>query len=142
MLVLSIAGCGSADAPTPEPAEPAPAARAEPAEPSKPAPLIVAGTIEAPEDLPPARALFVSVRPRGLKGPPLAARRYKVGPFPLAFELTEAHRPMVVGSIPEELDVKVTLDVDGNPMVRSAGDVNVEAEVARGARDVAITLAP
>ncbi|MEO0603343.1 MAG: hypothetical protein AAF211_18025 [Myxococcota bacterium] len=136
LLLVVLAACGTPD-PAARAPEPAPAAKAEPPANA----LIAAGTIQAPDDAPQAVAVFVSVRAPERPGPPLAARRLPPGPFPLAFELTEAHRPMAVGDIPAEFQLKVTLDVDGNPMTPSDGDLSKTLTVARGARDVVVDLA-
>ncbi|MEM6929770.1 MAG: hypothetical protein AAF602_22720 [Myxococcota bacterium] len=135
ILLVVLAACG-----TPEPAAPAPAPAPAKAAPPATA-LIAAGTIQAPDDAPEAVAVFVSVRAPARPGPPLAARRLPPGPFPLSFDLTEAHRPMAVGDIPDEILLKVTLDVDGNPMTPDDGGLSKTVTVARGARDVVVDLA-
>ena len=104
--------------------------------------LLVSGTIQAPAQVPAAKAIFVSLRQPGVPGPPLAAKRLEVGSFPMAFTLTEADRPMVQGEVPAELEVKVTLDVDGDPMKKSDTDLEAVVAAKRGATGVVATLAP
>jgi len=135
LALLVVTACG-----TPEPAEPPapePAAAAEPAADA----LIVAGTIAAPADVSGVQAVFVSVRAKDGPPMPIAAVRLPPGPFPLDFELTEANRPMKTGlSVPDTFEVKVTLDVDGDPMSRTEGDRSATVTATKGARGVAIDL--
>ncbi len=143
VLIAAVTACGSASSTTPAGAEPAPTVAPAPP-PAAPAAdgVVIAGTISAPADAPAAKAVFVSVRVAGRRGPPLAAKKLPAGPFPLAFTLTEADRPMVNGPMPEAFEVKVTLDVDGNPMAKSPTDLEAIALGSMGATDLSLTLAP
>lgn len=136
--ILLFVACGAqnatADASAPEAPEPTSAAKA-------PA-LLVSGTIAAPAELPEAKAIYVVLRAKGVPGPPLAAKKYAVGPFPLSFELTEADRPMVRGPVPDAVQLKVTVDVDGNPMSKSDGDLVVVMDVNKGTSDLSVAVAP
>ena len=70
-----------------------------------------------------AKALFVSIKdPAG--GPPLAAKKLPVGPFPMTFEVTSADRLPMGGSrpTPDAVDVTIRLDFDGNAMPRADGE--------------------
>lgn len=138
-----LAGCGANNAapPTPTPAPEAPPAEAEPAPAAEPT-MLVKGTIAAPDDAPVAKAVFVSLRQAGVPGPPLAAKRLPAGPFPLSFVLTEADRPMAKGPVPDEVELKVTLDIDGNPMAKSDEDLEAVVAVEKGTADLEVTLAP
>ncbi|MEN0060894.1 MAG: hypothetical protein AAGA48_02030 [Myxococcota bacterium] len=144
LFALLFAGCGAQNAssptptPTPAPEAPEAAAKATPAEPA----MLVSGTITAPEDAPEAKAVYVSLRKAGVPGPPLAAKRLPAGPFPLTFVITESDRPMVNGPVPDEVELKVTLDVDGDPMSKSETDLVSITTVERGAKDLQVALAP
>ncbi len=140
-MVLMCAGCG--DARVPASAEPAAAVPPE-ALARVPAPsgsLALSGVVTYTGDAKGA-AVFVSVRDPG-GGPPLAAKKFLPGPFPLAFELTDADvismgppRP-----IPDKVMLKITLDSDGDAMSKAATDPKAIVETAATAADVAITLA-
>ena len=84
----------------------------------------------------------VSLRQAGVPGPPLAAKKLPPGPFPLSFTLTEADRPMANGPVPDELEVQVTLDADGDPMSKTAGDLEGIVPATKGAASVSVALAP
>jgi len=144
-FLLALAACGAGapestepPAPAPVPDAPAPAREEAPSE----AEVLVAGTVAAPADLPDAQAVFVSLRVPGRRGPPLAAKKLPPGPFPLSFTLTPADRPMARGAVPDAFDVKITLDVDGNPMSKSPEDLEAVVSGTRGQRDLSATLAP
>jgi hypothetical protein len=141
LIWLFLAGC--ADAPAADPAAEAPPAAPAPA----PAPagdaVLAQGTITLPEgSTATGKAVFVSLRAAGVPGPPLAAKKLPPGPFPLAFTLTEADRPMVNGPVPDSFDLKVTLDADGDPMSKTAEDLELVQTATRGATDLAVELAP
>ncbi|MBX2798848.1 MAG: hypothetical protein KTR31_14325 [Myxococcales bacterium] len=134
-----LAGCPRAaetpePAPAPAPAEPAPAEAAEPA-------VIAKGVITLEGEAPEAQAVFVSVKNPAVPGPPLAAKRLPPGPFPLEFTLTEADRPMATGELPESMELKVTLDIDGNAMAKSPEDLVGVVTVTKGATDLSVPLA-
>jgi len=119
--------------------ETAPADESAPAE--APATL-VSGTIEAPAELPTAAAVFVSLKNPAAPGPPIAAKKLPAGPFPMSFTLTEADRPMNNGPVPDALQLKATLDVDGNPMSKSPADLEAVVQTKRGTTELSVTLAP
>ena len=67
----------------------------------------------------PASVIFVSLRdPAG--GPPVAAKKLPVGPFPLTFEVTGADRIGMGGQrpIPATFNLAVRVDGDGNAMTK------------------------
>ncbi len=144
-LWMTMVGCsgGGAEraAPTaPEPETEAPAEPAAPEAPPFPEDGVVAGVIDAPVEVPAAKALFVQVRVPGARVP-LAVRRYPPGPFPIAFLLRETDRPRIPGpEIPEALELRATLDLDGD--VATPDDQNLElvVDVARGAQDLELSL--
>ena len=102
---------------------------------------IVSGTLTAAAP-PQAAAVFVSIKAEGQPGPPLAAKRLPAGPFPLKFELTEADRPMANGPIPAKVVLKATLDLDGDPMSKSPGDLEIVQTVDLGATGLSLALVP
>lgn len=97
------------------------------AEPAPASPVVVSGTLKVDpartETVSSAKALYVSVRdPAG--GPPLAALKLAPGPFPMAFEITEANAiPMGGGPrpFPAKVDLSIRLDADGDPMSKDDG---------------------
>lgn len=137
-LLLFFVACGTRPAAAPEPAPEAPTAKAATEAPA----TLAAGVIEAPSDAPEAQAIYVSLRAPGVPGPPLAAKRVAPGPFPMDFVITEADRPMGQTPIPEKIELKVTLDVDGNPMSKSDTDLEHVMTVTKGVTDVKVMLAP
>jgi hypothetical protein len=146
LAIFLLVACGTAAsetpaaAPTAAPAE-APPAEAPPAEAAPP--FLVQGTITLPEGATATgQAVFVSLRAPGVRGPPLAAKKLPPGPFPLAFELTEADRPMANGPVPASFELKVTLDVDGDPMTKAPEDFEVVAPATLGGAGLAVVLAP
>lgn len=134
-------GCTSSGTSDPEPASP-PEAPVQQAEPADGPALLASGTVTAPADAPEARAVYVSLRVPDKPGPPLAAKRFPPGPFPLEFSLTEADRPMRSTPIPDEVQLKVSLDIDGDPIVKSDGDLESVTIVAKGATGLEVALAP
>ena len=121
-------------------------APAAPPTPAGPAEVLLSGTIQVD----PAKAatlsgqetVYVSLRdPAG--GPPLGAVKLPAGPFPLAFEVTTANLIQMGGArpIPAAVDLKVRIDVDGNPMTQEPGmPVAEQKGVAKGTTGVAIAL--
>ncbi len=141
LFALFVAACGTAESTTP-PAE-------APGEPAKEAPvdpatgeMLISGTITAPAEVPAAKAIFVSLRDPARRGPPLAAKRLPAGPFPMEFTVTEADRPMANGDVPATFQLKVTLDIDGNPMAKSPEDLEGVVEGKKGATGVHVALSP
>lgn len=103
--------------------------------------VIVSGTITLADGVEPtAAAVFVSVRAKDAPGPPLAAKKLPVGPFPMAFELTAADRPMATGPLPAAFAVKVTLDSDGDPMSRTPTDPTVTVDATNGQTGLAVAV--
>jgi len=139
LFALILAACGTAES-TPPPVEPAgePAKEVDPAT----AGLLISGTITAPAEVPEAKAVFVSLRDPARRGPPLAAKRLPPGPFPMEFTITEADRPMANGDVPATFQLKVTLDVDGNPMAKSPEDLEGVVEGKKGATGVELAISP
>lgn len=104
-----------------------PPAGGAPAAPSGPAETLVKGTVTIDPTVEgmvsQAQVLYISVRdPAG--GPPLAAKKLPVGPFPLTFEITTADRLPMGGDrpVPAVIDVNVRLDFDGNAMSKADGE--------------------
>lgn len=91
------------------------------------------------------KMIFVSLRPIEAKGPPIAAMRLPPGPFPMPFALTEANIVAMGGQkreVPPEFKLKVALDTDGNPMVKSPEDLIFEVTANKGAKGLEMVLAP
>ena len=127
-------------APPPPPAAPPPPAPP----PSATGEIIVSGriTLDAEAAADAGQVLFVSlVAPTG--GPPLASLRLPPGPFPMDFALGPEHRIMMGGDrpIPDNFNVKIRLDSDGNPMTRPPSDPQkVLEKIARGTKDLEVHL--
>jgi hypothetical protein len=110
--------------------------------------LIVSGTISidpaAQATLTGRETLFVNVSDPMRPGPPVAAD--KIDPpytFPLPFELTTADiRAMPgAGGVPDRMDLKVRIDLDGNAMSREPGTpVAIVSGVTRGTAGIGVTL--
>ncbi len=85
--------------------------------------------------------LFVTLREGGFgAGPPLAARKFIVGAFPVAFEIGSADS-MTGEDLPDELLVEARIDSDGDPVTRPPTDPYGRADrVAVGATDVKVVL--
>lgn len=106
--------------------------------------VLVSGTITAP-DLPKlsqTAVIFVSLRsPEG--GPPVAAKKLPVGPFPLSFTVKASDQIGMGGQrpLPETFNLAVRVDGDGNAMSKEAGlpEVKLEALVV-GTADLNIDL--
>ncbi len=143
-LALGLALITTACAEKKAPAPPAPAEK--PAPPAAPAAgeVLASGTLNLPEgSTATGKVVFVSLRPAGGKGPPIAALRLPAGPFPLAFQLTSNNVVAMGGQarpVPDEFVLKATLDVDGNPMQRSPDDLVVEHPTKKGSTGLALTL--
>jgi cytochrome c-type biogenesis protein CcmH len=118
-----------------------PRARA-PAEGTPPA---IAGTIELPPELAgrtsPSDVVFVIARRPGAAGPPAAVARLEGNRYPMDFRL-EDRDLMGGGSWPEELELDVRVDRDGDATTRGPDDLigRAAAPVRRGERDVRIWL--
>jgi tetratricopeptide (TPR) repeat protein len=85
--------------------------------------------------------VFVTLRRAGLPaGPLLAARRYPVPSFPLAFEVGSAYA-MTGQTVPDSVLVEARLDTDGNPITRPPTDPRGRADhVTIGTGDVRLVL--
>ncbi|MEZ4322268.1 MAG: hypothetical protein R3F61_32645 [Myxococcota bacterium] len=102
--------------------------------------VLVSGTLVVEGPTPEATAIFVSLR--GPSGPPLAAKKLPVGPFPMAFELTKADLIQMGGErpLPEQVSIKATFDADGNAMTAEPDMPKHEGSIAVGSKDVTLTL--
>lgn len=125
-------------------AEPPPPAADKTAPAPKPA-VLASGVIELPKDVKATgKLVFVSLKGVGGRGPPIAAQRLPAGPFPMAFEITEANVVAMGGAkrpVPDTFVLKVTLDEDGNPMQKSPGDFVVTQPTKKGTTDLKLVLA-
>ena len=110
----------------------------------------IRGAIEAPMDggIADARiagdsaVLFLFVRPAGATGgPPLAAQRLPVGPFPMDFAIGPGDAMLVGTSFPERVTVEVRLDRDGDPLTTGPGDWSARSgSIEPGAEEVRLEL--
>lgn len=132
----------------PPPSMGTPAASSETA-PSPAAGEPVSGVVELEEgaEVPAGAVLFVTVRPAaaGGKGPPLAVERRADPSFPHAFDIGPEDR--MIASMPWSgpVDVEARLDLDGNAMTRSPGDLTSgpgASNVTLGSADVTLVLRP
>lgn len=152
LLPLALSSACSDEKPKETTAEPPPPLTAEPPAPKKvddiaPKPAVLAsGVIELPKDAKAkGKLVFVSLRGVGGRGPPIAAQRLPAGPFPMAFEITEANVVAMGGAkrpVPDEFVLKVTLDEDGNPMQKSPGDFVITQQTKKGTSKMKLVLAP
>lgn len=110
--------------------------------------LIVSGTLQidpaAQATLKGTETLYLSVAdPARPGGPPVAANRVALT-FPQAFELTTDHiraMPGAGSSVPERVDLKARVDLDGNAMTKEPGTPQaIVAGVTRGQTGVIVTL--
>lgn len=138
LAVLALLAACSASTPSAPATPPAHEGARAPAEDA----LIIGGTITLADGVEPKGDVFVSVKATGRPGPPLAAKKLPLGPFPLAFSLTSADRPMVNGPIPDTFEVKVTIDSDGNPMSKDPSDPTATVPAKRGQTDLTVQVAP
>lgn len=108
--------------------------------------VVVSGVAELAPDAATAlvgtEIVYVSVRdPAG--GPPLAAKKLPLGPFPMTFEVTTADAIAMGGQarpFPANVNVSVRIDADGNPMTR-AGEPSADLPgVAKGSSGHRLTL--
>jgi tetratricopeptide (TPR) repeat protein len=90
----------------------------------------------------PGDILFLSARPPGVtRGPPTWVKRVPVTSFPLTFTLGPAD-DMVGVPVPAELVVTARIDRDGNPVTKTADDLEGKSETLKpGTKGVVITLA-
>lgn len=107
--------------------------------------VVIAGTINVdPAALGAVQAastLYVSVKDG--PGPPLAAKKLPVGPFPMAFTVTMADRPPMAASrpMPASFDVTVRADLDGNAMTKDPSEpVFLAPGTAKGTTGIVVTL--
>ena len=90
----------------------------------------------------PSGVVFVIVRRAGVSGgPPVAAMRIEATSFPLDFAVTDADM-MLGGSWPEAVTVTARLDLDGNAMTRTEGDLEslTVGPLSSGATGVTLSL--
>jgi hypothetical protein len=105
----------------------------------------IRGTVRLAEGktAPDQGVLFVIVRKPGMR-PPIAALRLPITKFPMEFEVGPENAIAMGGvRIPFEapLEVSARIDLDGNALTRSAGELEGSAgEVAPGATGVEIVL--
>jgi hypothetical protein len=87
--------------------------------------------------------LFVIARPAA-GGPPLAAKRLSVGPFPLPFEIGPADAMMVGRPLSGDISLSARVDRDGDPLTRGPDDLSatLAAPVQAGDSDVELVLEP
>jgi hypothetical protein len=101
--------------------DPAPQAETAPAA----GPGSIAGTVQLPEPLrgkfKPGASLFVIARVPG-NPMPLAAQKNTVGSFPFSFMLG-AEDSMVGEALPQDVELILRLDQDGDITTRTAGDL-------------------
>ena len=89
-----------------------------------------------------ASTIYVSVKDG--PGPPLAAKKLPVGPFPMEFTLTMADRPPMAASrpMPAAFDVTVRADLDGNAMTKDPSEpIFLAPGTAKGTTGLVVTLA-
>jgi hypothetical protein len=131
IATLTLIGCPKTDDNTADKPVPSPPTAPEPSPPPAPA---------AKETV-----VFVSLRAVDGRGPPIAAMRLPVGPFPQAFAITDANVVAMGGNkrpVPDTFLLKATVDADGNPMVKSPNDLVAEVTVDKGAKALELALAP
>lgn len=125
------AGGGAAMAPAPEP-QPAPA----PGEGS------IEGTVQLPEALKgkfkPGATLFIIARSAG-GSMPVAAQKNRVESFPFSFRIG-AQDSMVGEALPQETELLVRLDQDGDITTRTPGDLVAGPLPASLGQSVTLTL--
>ena len=99
--------------------------------------------VDSGATIPEGAVLFVIARSQA-GGPPLAVKRLPAGPFPLSFEIG-AQDVMIAGRpFAGPILLSARVDVDGDPLTRSAGDLAALSELPLepGARLVGLVLAP
>jgi tetratricopeptide (TPR) repeat protein len=108
----------------------------------------LSGTITLAEGVDPSSwpenaAVFVSVRAASGPPRPLRAKKLPPGPFPLAFSLSAGDAPMGGGPLPDQVQLTVKVDLDGNPMGDDPGAPKVVLDgVSPGADPLEIALPP
>jgi len=103
---------------------------------------LVSGTVTLAPGQDASGILYVSLRPAGGGGPPVAAKRFQAPRFPLQFVLTKADIiPMMAGRpVPAQLTLKAHIDRDGNVSTKEDGPAAELASVERGATGVQLRL--
>jgi hypothetical protein len=150
IATLTLIGCPKTDDNTADKPVPSPPTAPEPSPPPAPAAketvVLASGTLKlAPGAKPVGKMVFVSLRAVDGRGPPIAAMRLPVGPFPQAFAITDANVVAMGGNkrpVPDTFLLKATVDADGNPMVKSPNDLVAEVTVDKGAKALELALAP
>jgi hypothetical protein len=123
---------------------PVPRAATAPPQPrSVPQGAPIRGTISLGQGVsaPGSGVLFVVARPAA-GGPPLAAKRLSVGPFPLSFEIGPADVMMSGLPFSGEVILTARVDRDGDPLTRGPDDLtaSLAAPVQVGASGVELIL--
>ena len=158
VVLVFLAACGTSSAPEPLPghpsghtpapgAAPAPVGAAPAGSPEAPAAaggkLALSGTITYDGAFT-GTGVFVSVKDPANPGPPLAAKQLPPGPFPLAFELSEAD-VVQMGAAPRAMPATVALtvrfDMDGNAMSKDPSEPMATLETPATASGLAVPLA-
>ena len=102
--------------------------------------ITLAGTV--PDSVGREGVIFISLRdPAG--GPPVAAKKLPVGPFPLSFRVTGNDRIGMGGQrpVPDTFKLSVRMDGDGNAMTKEAGLPEFVAEqMTKGQESLNIAL--
>lgn len=98
-------------------------------------------TLAAGATPPPGGVLFVIARHKGVtRGPPAATKKLLASGFPTTFVIGPEN-VMMGGPFPDEVELSVRLDADGDAMTRGEGDLTGSAGVvAAGTDDVVIEL--
>ena len=107
---------------------------------------IVSGTISlsgsVPDSVGQEGVIFISLRdPAG--GPPVAAKKLPIGPFPLTFRVTGNDRIGMGGQrpVPDTFKLSIRMDGDGNAMSKEPGLPEFIAEqMTKGQEELAVTL--
>lgn len=90
--------------------------------------------------IPPGTALFVSVRPAGVRrGPPAAARKLATGTFPLVVSIG-AGDTMMGQPLPASAYVEARIDADGNAMTRGPDDPSARQDEVKPGQKTRLVL--
>ncbi|HTO71811.1 MAG TPA: hypothetical protein VMR31_18260 [Myxococcota bacterium] len=88
--------------------------------------------------------LFLIARAPGQPGPPLAVKRLRVGPFPVAFEIGPEDEMIRGRPWLGPIALTARVDRDGDPLTHDPGDASAElpSPVQPGAEGVELVLRP
>lgn len=90
----------------------------------------------------PGAIVFVTLRDGSFgAGPPLAAKRLALAPFPMPFEIGSSDS-MSGEPLPDDLLIEARVDEDGNPMTRVPSDPYGRERVPAGSTGVRVVLKP